>query len=147
MRRLHLTSYLSLSLLLLSCSTVGAMADLVCEGKVRYLGLSEVSAQTLRRASDVHPIAALQSEYSLFTRDPESTVLPVCRELGTTFVAFCQACGFASCTLTCQCSMLPLRPFQEVFVPPLLPACASAANNFPPVARVNNVNSVPVVQH
>ena len=68
--------------------TVGAMAGLVQEGKVRYLGLSEVSAETLRRASTVHPIAALQSEYSLFTRDPESTVLPVCRELGTVLVAF-----------------------------------------------------------
>lgn len=68
--------------------TVGAMADLVSEGKVRYLGLSEVSAETLRRASAVHPIAALQSEYSLFTRTPERTVLPVCRELGTVLVAF-----------------------------------------------------------
>jgi aryl-alcohol dehydrogenase-like predicted oxidoreductase len=68
--------------------TIGVMADLVREGKVRYLGLSEVSAETLRRASAVHPIAALQSEYSLFTRDPESTVLPVCRELGTVLVAF-----------------------------------------------------------
>lgn len=68
--------------------TVGAMADLVREGKVRYLGLSEVSAETLRRASAVHPIAALQSEYSLFTRAPENTVLPVCRELGTVLVAF-----------------------------------------------------------
>ena len=68
--------------------TVGAMADLVHEGKVRYLGLSEVSAETLRRASIVHPITALQSEYSLFTRDPESTVIPVCRELGTALVAF-----------------------------------------------------------
>ena len=68
--------------------TVGAMADLVREGKVRYLGLSEVSAETLRRASAVHPIAALQSEYSLFTRDPERAVLPVCRELGTVLVAF-----------------------------------------------------------
>lgn len=68
--------------------TVGAMADLVREGKVRYLGLSEVSAETLQRASAVHPIAALQSEYSLFTRDTENTVLPVCRELGTALVAF-----------------------------------------------------------
>jgi aryl-alcohol dehydrogenase-like predicted oxidoreductase len=68
--------------------TVGAMADLVREGKVRYLGLSEVSAETLRRASAIHPIAALQSEYSLFTRTPESTVLPVCRELGIVLVAF-----------------------------------------------------------
>ena len=68
--------------------TVGAMADLVREGKVRYLGLSEVSADTLRRASAVHHIAALQSEYNLFTRAIESTVLPVCRELGTVLVAF-----------------------------------------------------------
>lgn len=68
--------------------TVGAMAELVREGKVRYLGLSEVSAATLRRASIVHPIAALQSEYSLFTRTPEKTVLPACRELGTMLVAF-----------------------------------------------------------
>jgi aryl-alcohol dehydrogenase-like predicted oxidoreductase len=68
--------------------TVGAMADLVGEGKVRYLGLSEISAESLRRASAVHPIAALQSEYSLFTRTPERTVLPVCRELGTALVAF-----------------------------------------------------------
>lgn len=68
--------------------TVGAMAELVREGKVRYLGLSEVSAATLRRASAVHPIAALQSEYSLFTRTLERTVLPACRELGTILVAF-----------------------------------------------------------
>jgi aryl-alcohol dehydrogenase-like predicted oxidoreductase len=68
--------------------TAGAMADLVRAGKVRYLGLSEASAETLRRTPAVHPIAALQSEYSLFTRDTESTVLPVCRELGTALVAF-----------------------------------------------------------
>lgn len=68
--------------------TVGAMAELVREGKVRYLGLSEVSAATLRRASTVHPIAALQSEYSLFTRTPERSVLPACHELGTVLVAF-----------------------------------------------------------
>ncbi|NLH47888.1 MAG: aldo/keto reductase [Myxococcales bacterium] len=68
--------------------TVGAMAELVRQGKVRALGLSEVSAATLRRAHAVHPIAAVQSEYSLFTRDPENEVLPVCRELGIGFVAF-----------------------------------------------------------
>ncbi len=62
--------------------TVGAMAELVKEGKVRHLGLSETSAETLRRASAVHPIAALQSEYSLWTRDPEDKILPACRELG-----------------------------------------------------------------
>jgi aryl-alcohol dehydrogenase-like predicted oxidoreductase len=67
---------------------VGAMADLVREGKVRALGLSEVSAQTLRRAHAVHPIAAVQSEYSLWTRDPEAEVLPACRELGVGFVAY-----------------------------------------------------------
>ena len=68
--------------------TVGAMAELVKEGKVRHLGLSETSSQTLRRASAVHPIAALQSEYSLWTRDPEDKVLPTCRELGIGFVAY-----------------------------------------------------------
>lgn len=68
--------------------TVGAMAELVREGKVRFLGLSEVSATTLRRAHAVHPIAAVQSEYSLWTRDPEREVLPACRELGVGFVAY-----------------------------------------------------------
>lgn len=67
---------------------VGAMAELVKEGKVRFLGLSEVSANTLRRACAVHPISALQSEYSLLTRDVEKEILPVCRELGITFVPF-----------------------------------------------------------
>jgi aryl-alcohol dehydrogenase-like predicted oxidoreductase len=68
--------------------TVGAMARLVEEGKVKFLGLSEASAQTIRRAAKVHPIAALQSEYSLWTRDPETEVLPACRELGIGFVAY-----------------------------------------------------------
>ena len=68
--------------------TVGAMADLVREGKVRTLGLSEASVATIRRAHAVHPIAAVQSEYSLWTRDPESGVLDVCRELGIGFVPF-----------------------------------------------------------
>jgi aryl-alcohol dehydrogenase-like predicted oxidoreductase len=68
--------------------TVGAMARLVQEGKVRYLGLSEASAQTLRRAVKVHPITALQTEYSLWTRDPEVQVLKTCRELGIGFVAY-----------------------------------------------------------
>jgi aryl-alcohol dehydrogenase-like predicted oxidoreductase len=67
---------------------VGAMADLVTAGKVRQLGLSEVSAQTLRQAHAVHPIAALQSEYSLWSREPENEVLATCAELGTTFVAY-----------------------------------------------------------
>ncbi|ACM25141.1 aldo/keto reductase [Agrobacterium sp. SHOUNA12C] len=68
--------------------TVGAMADLVKEGKVRALGLSEAGAATIRRAHAVHPIAALQSEYSLWTRDPEEDVLAVCRELGIGFVPY-----------------------------------------------------------
>jgi aryl-alcohol dehydrogenase-like predicted oxidoreductase len=68
--------------------TVGAMAELVKEGKVRHLGLSEAGAQTLRRASKVHPIAAVQTEYSLWTRDPEDDVLAACRELGIGFVAY-----------------------------------------------------------
>ncbi|HJV62445.1 MAG TPA: aldo/keto reductase [Albitalea sp.] len=68
--------------------TVGAMADLVKAGKVRHLGLSEASGATLRRAAKVHPIAALQSEYSLWTRDVEGDALPVCRELGIGFVAY-----------------------------------------------------------
>ncbi len=68
--------------------TVAAMAGLVKAGKVRYLGLSEAAPQTIRRAHAVHPITALQSEYSLWTRDPEDGVLPVCRELGIGFVPF-----------------------------------------------------------
>ncbi|MGE0387088.1 MAG: aldo/keto reductase [Gammaproteobacteria bacterium] len=68
--------------------TVGAMARLVQEGKVLEIGLSEVDADTLRRACSVHPIAALQTEYSLFTREVEAEILPACRELGVSFVAY-----------------------------------------------------------
>jgi len=68
--------------------TVGAMAQLVGQGKVRYLGLSEASPATIRRAHTVHPIAALQTEYSLWTRDPEDEVLRTTRELGIAFVAY-----------------------------------------------------------
>src|SRR5437660_4962249 len=68
--------------------TVGAMAELVTAGKVRHLGLSEASAETIRRAHAVHPIAALQSEYSLFTRDLERDVIPACRENGVGLVPF-----------------------------------------------------------
>jgi aryl-alcohol dehydrogenase-like predicted oxidoreductase len=67
---------------------VGAMADLVTEGKVRYLGLSEASANSIRRANAVHPIAALQSEYSLLTRDVEDEILPLCNQLGISLVPF-----------------------------------------------------------
>lgn len=66
--------------------TVGAMAELIKEGKVKYIGLSEASAKTLHRASKVHPITALQSEYSLWSRDVETEILPACKELGIGFV-------------------------------------------------------------
>src|SRR5256885_5133119 len=69
-------------------ATVGAMAELVREGKVRYLGLSEASPATLRRAHAVHAISALQTEYSLWSRDPEDEILPTCRELSVGFVAY-----------------------------------------------------------
>jgi len=68
--------------------TVGAMSELVKKGKVRFIGLSEASAATLRRAHAVHPITALQSEYSLWTRDPEENILEACRDLGIGFVAY-----------------------------------------------------------
>ena len=68
--------------------TVGAMGELVTEGKVRFIGLSEASANTIRRAHVVHPISAVQSEYSLWTKDPEDEILPVCRELGIGFVPY-----------------------------------------------------------
>lgn len=68
--------------------TVAAMAELVTEGKVRAIGLSEASAATIRRATDVHPISAVQSEYSLFSRDIEDTVIPACLEVGATLVAY-----------------------------------------------------------
>jgi aryl-alcohol dehydrogenase-like predicted oxidoreductase len=68
--------------------TVGAMAELVQQGKVRHLGLSEAAPETIRRAAAVHPIAALQTEYSLWSREPESDILPAVRELGIGFVAY-----------------------------------------------------------
>ncbi len=68
--------------------TVGAMAQLVQEGKIRHIGLSEASPQTLRRAATIHPITALQTEYSLWSRDPEDEILATCRELGIGFVAY-----------------------------------------------------------
>jgi aryl-alcohol dehydrogenase-like predicted oxidoreductase len=68
--------------------TVGALAELVREGKIRHIGLSEAASDTLRRANAVHPITALQSEYSLWTRDPEAEILPTCRELGIGFVPY-----------------------------------------------------------
>jgi aryl-alcohol dehydrogenase-like predicted oxidoreductase len=67
---------------------VGAMSDLVKQGKVRYLGLSEASPASIRRAHAVHPISALQTEYSILTRDPEKEIIPVCRELKISFIPF-----------------------------------------------------------
>jgi len=68
--------------------TIGALAELVREGKIRAIGLSEVTAEQLRRAHRVHPVAAIQAECSLWTREPELDILPACRELGITFVAY-----------------------------------------------------------
>src|SRR6202034_2502171 len=68
--------------------TVGAMAELVQQGKVRHIGLSEAAPETIRRAHAVHPITALQSEYSLWSRDVEDEILPTCRELGIGFVPY-----------------------------------------------------------
>ena len=81
--------------------TVGAMSELVAAGKVRYLGLSEASAATIRRAHSVHPITALQTEYSLWTRDVETGILTTCRELGIGFVAYSPlGRGFLAGTIT-----------------------------------------------
>src|SRR5207237_10818742 len=68
--------------------TVGAMAELVRQGKVLHIGLSEAAADTIRRAHAVHPITAVQTEYSLWTRDPEAEIIPTCRELGIGFVPY-----------------------------------------------------------
>lgn len=91
---------------------VGAMADLVQAGKVRYLGLSEASAKSIRKAHAVHPISALQSEYSLLTRDVEKEILPLCKELGITFVPFSPlARGLMTNTL--NISELPDNDFRK----------------------------------
>jgi len=91
---------------------VGAMADLVKAGKVRQIGLSEVSAETLRRANRVHPIAALQSEYSLWARDPEQDILGACAELGTTFVDY-SPLGRAFLTGSLDTTHLPDNDFRK----------------------------------
>lgn len=88
--------------------TIGAMSDLVRLGKVRYLGMSEASVQTIRRAAAVHPIAALQTEYSLWTRDVEKEILRTCRELKITFVAYSPlGRGFLTGSITSPDSLLP----------------------------------------
>jgi aryl-alcohol dehydrogenase-like predicted oxidoreductase len=91
---------------------VGAMADLVKEGKVRYIGLSEASANSLRRAHAVHPVSALQSEYSLLTRDVEAEILPVCKELNISFIPFSPlARGLVTNTL--NMAELPANDFRR----------------------------------
>ncbi len=88
--------------------TIGAMAALVREGKVRYIGLSEAAPRTIRRANDVHPIAALQTEFSLWTRDVEEDILPACRELGIGFVAYSPlGRGFLTGSLTKDTDLAP----------------------------------------
>lgn len=86
--------------------TVGALADLRAEGKIRHIGLSEASPETLRRAHATHPIAALQTEYSLWTRDAEDALLPLCAELGVGYVAYSPlGRGFLTGTITGQDSL------------------------------------------
>jgi aryl-alcohol dehydrogenase-like predicted oxidoreductase len=93
--------------------TVGAMADLVKAGKVRHIGLSEASADTIRRAHRVHAVAALQTEYSLWNREPELEVIPACRELGIGFVPFSPlGRGFLSGTVT-STEQLPSNDFRR----------------------------------
>lgn len=94
--------------------SVGALSELVAEGKIRAIGLSEVSAATLRRAHAVHPVAAVQSEYSLWTRNPEIGVLEACRELGVAFVAFSPlARGFLSGRLTDPATQLEAKDIRR----------------------------------
>jgi aryl-alcohol dehydrogenase-like predicted oxidoreductase len=92
--------------------TVGAMADLVHAGKVRQIGLSEISIATLQRASKIHPIAAVQSEYSLWSREPENGMLAACAELGTTFVAY-SPLGRAFLTGTVRSDTLAENDFRQ----------------------------------
>jgi len=91
---------------------VGAMAELVKEGKVRYLGLSEASAASLRKANQIHPISALQSEYSILTRDVEAEILPACKELGVTFVPF-SPLGRGLITNTLSEQKIPANDFRR----------------------------------
>lgn len=92
--------------------TVGAMAELVSEGKVRYIGLSEASAESIRRANSVHPVAALQSEYSIITRDIEKEIMPECRKLGITLVPF-SPLARGLLTNTVQRESLPENDFRR----------------------------------
>lgn len=104
---------------------MGALARLVASGKVRQVGLSEVSAATLRKASSVHPVAAVQSEYSLWAREPEQGMLATCAELGTTFVAY-SPLGRAFLTGTLDTSKLPEGDFRGML--PRFSGDAEASN-------------------
>jgi aryl-alcohol dehydrogenase-like predicted oxidoreductase len=93
---------------------IGGMAELVKQGKVRYLGLSEASAATLHKACKVHPIAALQSEYSLLTRDPEENIIPTCKELGIGFIPFSPLSrGLVTATLPADVAELNKTDFRH----------------------------------
>ncbi|MGB0748840.1 MAG: aldo/keto reductase [Magnetospiraceae bacterium] len=104
--------------------SVGALSDLVTEGKIRMIGLSEISADTLRKAQAVHPITAVQSEYSLWTRNPEIAMLAACKELGVAFVAFSPVGrGFLSGKLTDVSGLAPkdVRRTMPRFAPDIYP--------------------------
>lgn len=117
---------------------IGALADLVKEGKIRAIGLSEVSAQTLRRAHAIHPIAAVQSEYSLWSRNPEIAVLKACRELGVSFVAFSPlARGFLGGKLRDVSTLAEkdIRRGMPRFAPDVYPANLQLLEEYAVVAR------------
>jgi aryl-alcohol dehydrogenase-like predicted oxidoreductase len=119
--------------------TVGAMARLVLQGKIRHIGLSEVSAATLRKASAAAPITALQSEYSLFTRDLEADVLPVCRELGIGYVAYAP---LGRGLLTGAVDRKALDPTDVRLTMPRFNDDANAAHNDRLVARLRELAEV-----
>jgi aryl-alcohol dehydrogenase-like predicted oxidoreductase len=126
--------------------TVGAMAELVAEGKVRYLGLSEVDSGLLRRAYAVHPISAVQSEYSLWSRDPETTVLDALRELGVGFVPY-SPLGRGFLTGTVDVATLDARDFRSHnprFTGPALEANQAIADAVRKVAEAKGVTPAQV---
>ncbi len=118
--------------------SVGALADLVREGKVRTIGLSEVSAETIRRAHAVHPITAVQTEYSLWTRNPEIAVLEACREIGAAFVAFSPlARGFLTGALRDVTTLVPgdIRKAMPRFTPEHYAANLKLLDGFVAIAQ------------
>ncbi|HXJ01891.1 MAG TPA: aldo/keto reductase [Micropepsaceae bacterium] len=121
--------------------SIGAMADMVRAGKIRTIGLSEVSAATLRKAHAVHPIAAMQSEYSLWTRNPEIAVLETCHELGVAFVAFSPlARGFLTGDLRDPANLPPkdIRLAMPRFQPAHYPTNLKLLDGFAALAREND---------